>query len=52
MAKILAWIFTLSLLIGGIVFFYYAVYYFFGTIGVFIFITFASLWLVSIKIQK
>jgi hypothetical protein len=52
MIRILVWLFTLSLLFGGIGLFYYAVYYFFDTIGLFIFIVLSVLWLVVIRARN
>lgn len=48
----IVWILTLSLLIAVVVLFYYAMYYFFGTIGIFAFIALTVFWLLLIQNNK
>jgi len=52
MKDIVIWILTLFLLVAGIVLFYYGIYYFFGSIGVFTFIALAFFWLMTTQFRK
>ena len=52
MKDIVIWILTLFLLVAGIVLFYYGLYRFFGTIGVFVFIALAFFWLMTTQFRK
>jgi len=52
MKDITAWILTLCLLMTGIGLFYYGLYYFFGTIGIFTFIALTTFWLILIRFKK
>ena len=52
MKDITIWILTLFLLIAGVGLFYYGLYFFFGTIGVFIFIALAFFWLMTTQFKK
>lgn len=52
MKDITIWILTLFLLVAGVVLFYYGLYFFFGPIGVMIFIAIAIIWIISLKLKK
>ena len=49
MKDIVIWILTLFVLVAWIALFYYGLYRFFDTIGVFVFISLAVFWLMLIK---
>jgi len=52
MKDIIIWMLSLFLLVAGIGLFYYGLYFFFGPIGVFVFISLAIFWLVLIRFKK
>lgn len=51
MKDITVWLLTLFVLVAGIALFYYGIYFFFGTIGVFTFIALATFWIIYLSIK-